>query len=217
MSLSEIPPRWFSAVLLIATFLASFGCASKRPPVPEQLMNLEPKTPVIIVPGLTGSKLRDPGTGKVLWGTTARLLSPHDGGVSLMLPLDPELHDDAYLVPFDVIHRMNFGLTKLDIYGGLIELLQDAGYRLGSLDDPQPGDTLFVVPYDWRRNNVSVAAELVEKLERLKRSRGDSELRVHAICHSNSARIVRYAMKYGGAKMADASAGRAGVRTADRA
>ena len=184
-------------VLLAAAFflLASFGCASKRPPVPEQLLRLEPKTPVIIVPGLTGSKLRDPETGKVLWGNSARLLSPHDGGATLALPLDAELRRADRLEAFDVIHRMNLGLTRLDIYGGLIELLQDAGYRLGSLDDPGPEDTLFVVPYDWRRNNVSIAADLVEKLERLRLARDVPELRVHAICHSNSARIVRYAMK----------------------
>jgi hypothetical protein len=165
---------------------------------------------VIIVPGLTGSKLRDPETGKVVWGNTARLLSPRDGGASLALPLDPELREGAGLVPFDVIHRMNLGLTKIDIYGGLIDLLQDAGYRLGTLDDPRPEDTLFVVPYDWRLNNISIAADLVAKLERLKAARGGSELRIHAICHSNSARIVRYAMKYGGASLDDAWAGRAG-------
>jgi hypothetical protein len=172
-------------------------------------MRLEPKTPIILVPGLTGSKLRDPKTGEIVWGTTARLLSPHDGGASLALSLDPNLRKEADLIAFDVIHRMNLGLKKLDIYGGLIDLLEAAGYRLGSLDDPHPDDTLFVVPYDWRRNNVSIAANLVVQLERLRVVRNESELRVHAICHSNSARIVRYAMKYGGAPLEEAWAGRA--------
>lgn len=173
-------------------------------------MRLEPKTPLILVPGLTGSKLRERETGKVVWGNTARLLSPRDGGRALALPIDPVLGEGADIVPFDVIRRIDLGLVKLDIYGGLIDLLQDAGYRLGSLDDPRPGDTLFVFPHDWRRNNAAIAADLVARLERLKARRNEAELRVHVICHSNSARIVRYAMKYGGALLDDAWAGRAG-------
>jgi len=186
------------------------ACASREPLRLEPLVRLEPKTPVVFVPGLSGSKLRDPATDKLVWGSAGRLFFPRDGGYSLALPLDPAQRERQGFEAVDVVRRMRIGLINVDIYGGLIDLLESNGYQLGDLENPDPQDTLFIFPYDWRYNNVAIAADLAEKLERLRSARGEPVLRLHMIVHSNAARIARYVMKYGGASLDDAEAGRAG-------
>ena len=198
------PRPWLLALVLLC------ACATREPPRLEPLVRLEPKTPVVIVPGFTGSKLRDPASEKLVWGSAGRLFFPRDGGYSLALPLDPAQRERQGFEAFDVVRRMRIGFVNVDIYGRLIDLLESNGYRLGDLEDPHPQDTLFIFPYDWRYNNVVIAADLAEKLERLRRVRGEPVLRLHVIVHSNAARIARYMMKYGAASLDDAEAGRAG-------
>ena len=198
------PRAWLLALTLLC------ACASREPLLLEPLVRLEPKTPVVIVPGLTGSKLRDPASGKLVWGSAGRVFFPRDGGYSLALPLDPAQRERQGFEAFDVVRRLRIGFVNIDIYGGLIDLLESNGYRLGDLEDPRPEDTLFIFPYDWRYNNVSIAADLIEKLERLRRVRGEPVLRLHVIGQSNAARIARYMMKYSGASLDDAESGSAG-------
>ena len=89
-------------------------------------------------------------------------------------------------------------------------MLEANGYTLGDLDDPRPGESLFVFDYDWRRGNVESARMLSQALERLRVARGESALSVDLICQSNAARLARYYLKYDGASLADAEAGRDG-------
>ena len=201
------PKLWLLALTLLC------ACASREPPRLEPLVRLEPKTPVVIVPGFSGTKLRDPADGKIVWGTAGPLFFPRDGGYSLALPLDPAERARQGYEAFDVVRGMRIAFIKVDIYAKLINALEANGYRLGDLENPEADDTLFVFPYDWRYNNISAAADLTEKLLRLQRVRGDSTLRVHVICHSNAGRIARYMMKYGGATLDDAEAGRANPPT----
>lgn len=175
----------------------------------DPLTRLEPKLPVVIVPGFSGSMLRDPSTGKTIWGTAGRLFSPQDGGYSLGLPLDPEERTRQGYEAFDVVRGMRIGFIRVDIYGKLIDALEANGYRLGDLNNPTADATLYVFPYDWRYNNVAAAADLTAKLRRLQHVRGDATLRIHLICHSNASRIARYMMKYGDASLDAAEAGRA--------
>jgi len=193
--------------LLALTLLCA--CASREPVRLEPLVRLQPKTPVVIVPGFSGSMLRDPADGKIVWGTARSLFGPRDGGYSLALPLDPAERVRQGYEAFDVVRGMRIGFVNVDIYGDLIEVLEANGYRLGDLENPAADDTLFVFPYDWRYNNISAAADLTERLLHLQRVRGEPTLRLHVICHSNASRIARYVMKYGSASLDDAEAGRA--------
>jgi hypothetical protein len=195
--------------LSLVAVLFLIGCAGKAPPVLDPLVRLQPKTPVVIVPGFSGSMIRDSDDGKVVWGTAGPLFYPRDGGYSLALPLDQDERERQGYEAFDVIRAMRIGPVKVDVYGKLIKALEANGYRLGDLDNPSADATLFVFPYDWRYNNVEAAAALTRKLQHLQRLRGDSPLDLHLICQSNAARIARYMMKYGGASLDEAEAGRA--------
>ena len=171
--------------------LAALGCAARQPPVLEPLRLLEDRTPVVLIPGVTGSQLRDRETGKVVWGTASRFFSPRDGGYDLALPIGGAAPDrlEAFA---PIVELKLLGIWKFDIYGSLLRLMEANGYRLGDLADPQPGDSFFFFPYDWRHGSSDAAGELAARLENLRRVRGDEVLRVSFLCHSNAARIARY-------------------------
>jgi hypothetical protein len=197
---------WICLALIAA--LASAGCVSKRPPVREDLAAREPKRPVVLIPGITGTKLRDPATDRLRWGTSKNLFFPRDGGYSLAVPLDRGAAAGSELQVDGVVLQIRLlGLLKFEFYAPLIRLMEANGYRFGDLDDPRPGDTFFIFPYDWRYGNVRASAELLRKLQNLRRVREEPRLAVDLVCQSNAARIARYFIKYGGADLDAAEAG----------
>ncbi|MDH3402086.1 MAG: hypothetical protein OES32_12945 [Acidobacteriota bacterium] len=178
------------------------------------------RAPVVFVPGLTGTQLEDPRDGSVIWGGAAQLLRPHDGGRLLTLPLDPRaageaasagregLHPQALYEPTGPLWEMRIpGWTK-PIYRPLREELERTGYRLGRLESPAAGETLFFFNYDWRRGNLESVARLARQLTALAAAT-PGRLEVDLVCQSNAARICRYLVKYGALGLAEAEDGRA--------
>jgi hypothetical protein len=193
-------------ILLIATGVA---VAAPRPgPLLEELRDRNPKTPVIFIPGLTGSKLRDKATGKTIWGDTGNFFGPRDGGRSLALPIAAPPAPGEVVEAFEIVDKIVLlGIYRAKIYGPLIDVLVQNGYVRGNLLDPRPGDTALVYPYDWRYGNLEAAQQLPALLEKLRRVRGEDTLHVTFICHSNAARIARWLVKYGDVSLEDAEAG----------
>ncbi|MCP4653840.1 MAG: hypothetical protein GY856_00325, partial [bacterium] len=192
-------------ILLVCVLLS--GCSGSSTPVPvfAPLREAPSRRPVILVPGITGSLLRDRETREIVWGTGYRLVSPHDGGYSVAQPIGgrPELE------AFAVIEKIRLGPIEKDIYGPIARLLETNGYRRGDLNAPRRDEDLFLFPYDWRLDNELAVRLLLEKLEGLRRARGEDRLAVDLICQSNGAHICRYLVKYGDAPFAEAEAGRA--------
>jgi pimeloyl-ACP methyl ester carboxylesterase len=174
------------SALALATLLA-FGCASASAP-PATVPASGPT--VVLVPGMTGSRLCDANTGAVLWGDSTRLLVPWDGGARLALPLDGSPDD---IRPCGAIREMRVAQWRKDIYGGLLDFLESSGA------------SVHVFDYDWRRDNVESARLLVAELEQIAASRGDG--RVHLICQSNGGYICRYAARFGDVSLEDAERG----------
>ncbi len=191
---------------LVATLVA---CSAAPPPLPvlETLQAQADKIPVILIPGITGSVLQDRESGKTLWGTGLRLLVPRDRGYSLALPITAAFTDtlDTGVEAPAVLHTLGLlGLAKKPIYGPIFDLVEANGYQVGDLDAPQPDDTFFAFPYDWRLDNTLTTARLMAALQRLRAvraSRGETTLKVHLICQSNGGHICRYLAKYGGASL----------------
>lgn len=168
---------------------------------PEEL------TPVVLVPGVTGTALRDRSSGRLVWGSGWRLFAPRDGGLSTALPLTPEGRAADAVEPDFVLEEIRLGPVRSPVYGPVLETLEAHGYRRGDLDDPRPGETLFPFAYDWRRDNTHSAARLLEALGRVAEVRGESPLTVSLICQSNGAHLCRWLAKYGGATLEEAEAG----------
>ncbi len=194
-------------VLLPNLFLG--GCSSAPTPILPSLKHSQPKTPVIYVPGSTGTELRERESQRIVWGRGRQLVLPRDGGYSIARPirLAPD-SDDSRLEVIDAIRKIRLaGIFTQDVYGPIAKLLEDNGYRIGDLESPKPGDTAFLFAYDWRLDHRLGAARLLERLEALRRERGDERLTVDLICQSNGAYICRYLVKYGNASLDEAEAG----------
>ena len=172
-----------SAGLLTGALFILASCATVSPPV--QSAPTPGAIPVVIVPGVTGSRLCD-SEGRVLWGDVPRLIVPWDGGYSMALPITGA--DDG-VVPCGPIREMRIGHYRKDIYGGLLDFLIAAGHPAHFFD------------YDWRRDNVESARQLVSELERI------GSDRVALICQSNATYICRWAAMYGDVSLEEAEEG----------
>ena len=122
---------------------------------------------MIVIPGILGSELINSKTGEKVWPSAFR--TSQEG-----LPISPDLastHDD--LVPGKRVETVRLAkvLPEVYVYRDLLEALRRyAGYREGDWENPSLDgyqDTFYVFPYDWRRDNVANARELVRRITRL--------------------------------------------------
>lgn len=156
------------------------------------------KTPIILVPGLTGSELRDKKTGEKVW---IRAFRSQSDDIRLPLAADiPNMSDN--LVAGDVIRNVSFGgVSFRDVYGGFVKsMATDGGYREEKWDSPSPDgykDSLYVFPYDWRLDNVANARLLIRNIQKLKTKLNKPDLKFDIVAHSMGGIISRYAAMYG--------------------
>lgn len=159
------------------------------------------KTPIIIIPGITGSDLVNSKTNEVVWFKAGR--SKDD---DIRLPISPVLSRNRdSLVPKDILRAIKFikFLPEIEIYERLADALEKkGGYKEGKWNSPDRDgyrDTYYVFPYDWRRDNVENARLLITKVEALKRKLGKRNLKFNIVAHSMGGLIARYAAMYGNA------------------
>jgi pimeloyl-ACP methyl ester carboxylesterase len=152
--------------------------------------------PVILIPGVLGSRLRD-HTGKELWpGTALHLVA--DSKRELELPFDRHT-----LRPVEGGLEPN-GLFEdalgSDFYGAILRTLRQSGGfvpgKLGQPVDPQ-SRRYYVFPYDWRQDNVTSARQLDAMIEQIRRDYADPALKVDVIAHSMGGLVTRYYLRYG--------------------
>lgn len=161
------------------------------------------KTPIIIIPGLTGSNLVNSRTGEEVWFRARR---SKDDDIRLPISANP-LQNRDNLTAKDIIRKVEFFkvLPEIEIYERLINALEtrggyrEANWNTATRKDSQ--DTFFVFPYDWRRDNVENAQLLIRKIETLKRRLGKPNLKFNIVAHSMGGLIARYAEMYGSANL----------------
>ncbi len=163
-------------------------------------------TPVVFIPGMTGTKLVDPATGKMLWGSATQLLRPRDGGYSVALPVGYGELMKSRLRATSPILRMRLLTWSKPIYQPIVDRLTQGGYRLGRLEAPDTDDSLFFFNYDWRADNLLTVRQLDRQLEALRQAHG-GEVAVDLVCQSNAAKICRYLAKYGALPLDQAEQG----------
>ena len=193
-------------ITLLALSLVSSGCISaKRTPNLEQIFASARartgKRPVIVIPGILGTELINSKTGETVWPSAFR--TEQEG-----LPISPDLatnRDD--LVPGKILETVRFArvLPEIYVYRDLLEALRRyAGYRDGDWENPGANgyqDTFYLFPYDWRKDNVMNARELVRRMERLKSKLQRPDLKFNIVAHSMGGLISRYAAMYGDADL----------------
>ncbi|MGQ0543030.1 MAG: lipase family alpha/beta hydrolase [Blastocatellia bacterium] len=157
------------------------------------------KTPIIIIPGLTGTELINSKTGQKVWFRAGRAKDD-----DIRLPISEVLSRNRdSLIAGDIIREVKIisVLPEIEIYERLINALAKRGsYREAKWDTATKldfEDTFYVFPYDWRRDNVENARLLIRRIETLKRRLGKPGLKFHIIAHSMGGLISRYAAMYG--------------------
>lgn len=185
------------------------------------------RNPVIVIPGVLGSKLVDRESGRVVWGAFEHdYANPSDpeGARLLALPMRRNaplaaLQDEV--TPMGVLDSVRIRLIGLPLesqaYLYILKTLGVGGYRDESLGQSgtvvyRPGHfTCFQFPYDWRRDNAENAralrAFMIEKrayvqaelLRRYGIQRDD--LKFDVIAHSMGGLLLRYFLEYGDAEL----------------
>lgn len=158
------------------------------------------KNPVIIIPGIQGSELINPQTGKTVWFNVRR-----DKDDDLRLPMTSSnlARNRDKIVVKDIIREVKLPgvLPDVEVYQGLIDSLKARGYVEADWNKPQATDVFYVFPYDWRRDNVETARLLIQKIEAVKRVVKRPDLKFDIIAHSMGGLIGRYAAMYGTADL----------------
>jgi pimeloyl-ACP methyl ester carboxylesterase len=161
------------------------------------------KRPVIIIPGILGSQLVNEETGEVAWPSVFRA---SDDGLSL--PVTPDLaRNRDHLVARKIIDTLKLSrlVPEVYVYHELLEAMRNyGGYREGDWTNPGSDgdrDTYYVFAYDWRRDNVETARELVRRITELKQKLNRPDLKFNIVAHSMGGLVARYAAMYGDADL----------------
>ena len=161
------------------------------------------RVPVILIPGLLGSRLVRAKDGVESWpGGTRKLLT--SDYLDLALRIDPETLEplDDGLIPGGLFD----GAVGKDFYRRIVRELRVAGgYHLAKPGQRvvQQRARLYVFTYDWRQDNVQTVRRLDALIERIRADYGDPQLRVDVVAHSMGGLIARYYARYGTADVLD--------------
>jgi pimeloyl-ACP methyl ester carboxylesterase len=189
--------------LLIALAMSNLSCGARRTPnlarIFESARARRGKRPLIVIPGILGSRIVNRKTGEVVWPSVFR--SDVDG---LSLPATPDLpanRDGLEASRIVDVAKLAKIAPEVYVYHYLLRALTDfGGYREGDWESPPEGgdrDTFYVFAYDWRRDNVESARLLARRVEALKLKLGRPDLRFNIVAHSMGGLVARYAAMYG--------------------
>lgn len=165
-------------------------CGPVAEPVPEPVpLNL--RDPVIIIPGITGTKLiKNYSDNLEVWPNFLLLaFDTIDEILNQLILLSSGIPDpERPMILGDIIRSA----PGLDIFNGLIGQLRQEGYR--------EGVDLFVLPYDWRLSNTANAIVVKEKIEAVLSQSGKEK--VDIIAHSMGGILSKaYIAQYGKEKV----------------
>ena len=152
--------------------------------------------PVIVIPGVLGSRLKDARTGEDLWpgGVWSLVFGSKE---QLTLPFDPQTLEPTAEATPDGLFESALGT---DFYGEILRTLErSGGYHRAQAGQPvNPADRhYYVFAYDWRQDNVRTAARLDAFIEQIRRDYGDPKLKVDIVAHSMGGLVTRYFLRYG--------------------
>ncbi|MBX2850377.1 MAG: hypothetical protein KTR15_01375 [Phycisphaeraceae bacterium] len=214
-------------VLMLLGFSLLTACRSEpRPDLgaiydePAQKIGAQ-RNPVIVIPGILGSRLEEPGMKTPVWGAfTYGAADPDypDGARLVALPMEmgkplSELKDTV--VPTTVLDSVEIDVAllvrglEIDAYDEIIKTLAAGSYRDETIELAMSGPvnqgehfTCFQYAYDWRRDISEQAVILHERVLHAQRSaqegfKLDAPPKIDIVAHSMGGLVLRYYLRYG--------------------
>ena len=232
MNSGKLVPRSVSIVAALGSLVLS-GC--QGPPrtdlaaiynTPAQQIG-EERTPVVVIPGILGSRLENRRTRQKIWGSFTFGAADADtppGAREMALPMAigtplSELRDDGYspgVLDVLVADVTPFRRIRIGAYVDILTTLAVGNYRDQDLGESGAVDygglhyTCFQYGYDWRRDIAENAVHLHERIldaqYQVRQGRGlpaDAPVRVDVVAHSMGGLVLRYYLRYGTAPLPD--------------
>jgi len=183
--------------LLLLVLLAA--CQVKKKPDLAQLYQQHgtdhSNTPLVLIHGTMGSKLRLIESHQELWpGNISQLI------FSNYKVLANKINPDTYQLDASDIEAYAIfdSYSGLSIYDEIIETLTTYGsYHLSDINQPGlNGRNLYVFHYDWRQDNVQNAQLLAKYIDKVLQQ-NPSHHQVDVVAHSMGGLILRYYQRFG--------------------
>lgn len=180
------------------------------------------RNPVILIPGLLGSKLVDAESAKVVWGAfEAGYVDPNSPEGARLVGLALDGQGGNAVIPDGAIDRLVVRLAGLPVeltaYAQILAALGVGGYRdedLAGAAGVDWGDrhfTCFQFDYDWRRDMAETAQKLEQFIEEKRRTVQaeierrfgipDYDVRFDLVTHSMGGLVARYYLRFGGRRL----------------
>ena len=190
------------------------------------------RNPVIVIPGILGSRLTDSQTGEIAWGESGlggasplktrsltELALPMQQGVALH-QLHDQVQPDGPLDQF--VFRVAGIPLKVNAYAQILETLGVGGYRdrhfhgesrFNEVDYGDEHFTCFQYSYDWRRDVSESAArfaQYIDQVDAYTRQKylerygiENPHLKYDIVAHSMGGLVARYFLRYGNQPLPD--------------
>jgi hypothetical protein len=216
----------------VTIMLAACGLAPRTPDLGGLYSSLAQqespeRNPVILIPGLLGTRLVEKDSGDVVWGAfDLTSVDPYskNGARQVALPMQvgvelPQLRDN--LIPAGALDRVLVYLLGYPLaqqaYSQLLSVLGIGGYRdealarAGAVDWGEDHFTCFQFDYDWRRDIAESAVNLNRFIREKRRyvqrefekryGIKNHDVKFDIVAHSMGSLVSRYYLRYGTAPL----------------
>lgn len=152
-------------------------------------------TPLILIHGSLGSKLRDKSTAEEVWPGNLKDLI-----FSNYKNLANQIKPNSLEVDYTVIESYAIfdSYSGLSMYDDIIKTLAEyGGYQITGINQAaHAGRSLYVFHYDWRQDNVHNAQLLAQFINQVLSQHADHH-QVDVVAHSMGGLILRYYQRFG--------------------